>query len=159
MQHSFTVECDSSGSYYSTFHLYKNNICCTNFWIYIFSPSVHTFYLQEIVNNQSDYLTSNTVLKLVPGVYHIHRKLNLHITNVTSLVLKTSSDSTKVEIRCSQNATFKISLINCSSSAIKDITFSHSAYTLHVLHCSNMSLSNTVFIRNKGAILIRNSDI
>ena len=124
----------------------------------LISPSIRSFSLQEIVSNQSDYFTSNTVFKLVPGLYQIHRKLNLHITNVANLVLK-SSDSIKVEIRCSQNATFKMSLINCSSSAIKDITFSHCDYTLHVLHCSNMSLSNTVFIRNQGTIIIQNSDI
>jgi predicted outer membrane repeat protein len=125
----------------------------------LISPSVRSFSLQEIVNNQSDYFTSNTILKLVPaGVYHIHSKIILRITNVANLVLK-SSDNTKVEFRCTQNATFKVSLVNCSNSAIKDITFSYCDFTFHVLCCSNMSLFNTMFIRNKGAILIQNSEL
>ena len=62
------------------------------------------------MNNHSDFFTSNTVLKLVLGVYHIHRMINLHITNVTNLVLKSSDNESydshissrraKVEIRC-----------------------------------------------------------
>ena len=134
---------------------------------HLIPPNVRCFSLQEIVNNQSDYFTSNTVLKLVPGVYHIYRKLNLHIINATNLVLKSSDNDSnnghishsKVEIRCSQNATFRMSLSNCSSLAIKDTTFSHCDYALHVLHCFNISLSNTVFVGNKGAVLIQNSEI
>ena len=56
------------------------------------SPNIRYFSLQEIMNNQSDFFTSNTVLKLVPGVYHIHRMINLHVTNVTNLVLKSSDN-------------------------------------------------------------------
>ena len=51
-----------------------------------------------------------------------HRMINLHITNVTNLVLKSSDNEgydshissrrAKVEIRCSQNVTFTISFIN-----------------------------------------------
>ena len=134
-------------------HLLPPNVCC--------------FSLQEIVNNQSDYFTSNTVMKLVPGVYHIYGELNLHIENATNLVMKSSDNDsnnghvshTKVEIRCSKNATFRISLSNCSSLAIKDITFSHCDYTLHVLCCFNISLSNTAFIGYKGAVLIQDSEI
>ena len=133
---------------------------------HLISPNFRYFSLQEIVNNQSEYFTSNTVLKLVPGVYLIYRELNLHITNATNLVLKSSDNNSnnqhtshKIEIRCSKNATFRMSLSNCSSLAIKDIIFSHCDYTLHVLCCFNISLSNTAFIGNKGAVLIQDSEI
>ena len=129
--------------------------------------NVRCYSLQEVMNNQSGYFTSNTVLALVPGVYHIYSKLNLHITNAANLVLKSSDNvqydqhvsHDKVEIRCNHNAIFRMLFSNCSNLVIKDITFSHCNYTLHVLYCFNVSLTNTAFTENEGALLVQNSEI
>ena len=73
--------------------------------------------------------------------------------------------STKVEISCKQNGTFRMALFNCSSLTIENITLSNcitrekSDYVLHVIFCFDISLSNTAFIKNEGAVLVQNSEI
>ena len=140
-------------------------------------PNDLCYSLQDIVGNKSTYFTSNTALELIPGVYNIYKELNLHLTNATNFVIKASDvaqhvygnnsyfNHTKVEIRCKQNSTFRMTLYNCSNVMIKDITFSHcitkgkSDYIFHINRCFNVTLFNTAFNENKGAVLIQKSKI
>ena len=136
-------------------------------------PDIYCYSLQEIVENHSDYFTSNTILELAPGVYSIHREINLHIANVSNFVLRASDITqygnnnhvTKVEISCEPHVEFRMTLSNSSSVMIKDVTFSNCTaegnydYIFYVLNCFNVSLFNTRFIGNQGAVLVQNSEI
>ena len=81
-------------------------------------PDIYCYSLQEIVENHSDYFTSNTILELAPGVYSIHREINLHIANVSNFVLRASDITqygnnnhvTKVEISCETHVEFRMTL-------------------------------------------------
>ena len=135
--------------------------------------NVYCYSLQEVVDNQSDYFISNTVVELEPGIYNIYGELTLHIANVTNFVLRSSDvrdvaqyNHTMVEISCKRpHATFRMMLSNSTHLTIKGITFSHCTteekyeYILYVVYCFNVSLSNTAFIGNKGAVLVQNSEI
>ena len=141
-------------------------------------PDVYCYSFQEIVNNQSDYFTSNTVLELSPGIYNIYRELNLHIANVTNFELRSSDmaqyygnnsyfshNNSKVEINCKPHVTFRMTLSNSSNLTFKDVMFSNCFteekynYMFYVLHCLNVSLSNTAFVGNQGTISVQNSEI
>jgi predicted outer membrane repeat protein len=132
-------------------------------------PDIYCYSFQEIVENHSDYFKSNTVLGLAPGVYSIYKEINLRIDNVTNFVLRASdtaqygnTNHNKVKISCEPHVVFRMTLSSSTNVTIKDITFSSCVtedYIFYVLYCFNVSLFNTGFIGNQGAVLVQNSEM
>ena len=71
----------------------------------------------------SDLLTSNTILKLQPGVHSIGQNIVVRNKTNVSLIGDVQGTADVVHIACSEHVS--ISFVNCSDVIVKDIIFEH----------------------------------
>ena len=71
----------------------------------------------------SDLLTSNTILKLQPGVHSIGQDIVVWNKTNVSFIGDVQGTADVVHIACSENVS--ISFVNCSNVIVKDIMFEH----------------------------------
>ena len=84
-------------------------------------PIDHCYSLQDVINNQSYFFDSYTVLELTPGRYDITERVGqLVIANISHFTLKGSLVESKpnITIDCQQNATFGLTFANIVDVAI-----------------------------------------
>ena len=71
----------------------------------------------------SDLLTSNTILKLQPGVHSINQDIVVWNKTNVSFIGDVQGTEDVVHIACSENVS--ISFVNCSNLIVKDVLFEH----------------------------------
>ena len=71
----------------------------------------------------SDLLTSNTILKLLPGIHFIDQDIVVWNKTNVSFIGDVQGTEDVVHIACSENVS--ISFVNCSNVIVQDILFEH----------------------------------
>ena len=110
-------------------------------------PDVYCYSIQEILDNHSDYFTSNTILELAPGIYNMYGEVSLRIANITNFVVRTSDavnygNNIKVELSCTPHGTFTDRMMLTNKCYV--ITQQKYDYIFVLIDNSfNISLSNT----------------
>ena len=117
---AISVFCNQSAFGWRTFYISpRNSDSC---------PADHCYSLQDVINNQSYFFDSNTILELMPGRYIITEKVgHVAIDQVQNLLMTWSVVGQNVTIHCASNTTFGIMVIESSNVTITGI---------QIIHCS-----------------------
>ena len=105
-------------------------------------PVEHCYSLQDVINNQSYFFDTYTVLELMPGMYDITESVGqLVIANISHFTLKGSLIQSKpnTTIYCQQNATFGFTFTNTVDVTILNIQIIHCCAQL----TTNITIDNT----------------
>ena len=122
-----SIVCNQSALGWRTFYISptNSNSC----------PADHCYSLQDVINNQSYFIDSNTTLELMPGMYKISEKVGqLAIHQVQNFLVKQFAVDQNVTVHCDSNATFGITVIESSNVIISGIQIIHCSAALMQLY-------------------------